>query len=71
VFHNFQGNALFQKVFIMSCCHFSNILPTWFLVFITTKYPMVKVKMIDFMSNFSFHFSWNKVGLHVNSEKTK
>jgi len=36
-------NTSFQMVFIVSRCHFSYVLPTWFLLFITTKYPIEKI----------------------------
>jgi hypothetical protein len=55
----FKGvrNALFQTVFIVSCRHFSHILPTWFLVFITAKYPMVETHLwLISCWNFSFSF---------------
>jgi hypothetical protein len=44
VFHLFQEDARFQTVFVLSLRHFSHILPTWFLVFITTKDQMSDVR---------------------------
>jgi len=47
-----RGQIFFQKVLlerwqliIERRFHFSHILPTWFLVFITTKYPMVETHL--------------------------
>ena len=34
----FKENALFRTVFVMSCCYFSPVLATWFLLFIPIKY---------------------------------